>query len=89
MQEQPQLPAWPGPGLTRVPYEVYRDPALYEAEQERLFRGPAWHFLCMEAELPEPASWRTTHVGETPVIVSRDGRGRCMPSRTAAPIAAR
>lgn len=75
MQEQPQLPAWPGPGLTRVPYEVYRDPALYEAEQERLFRGPAWHFLCMEAELPEPAAWRTTFVGETPVIVSRDGQG--------------
>ncbi len=75
MQEPPQLPAWPGPGLTRVPYEVYRDPALYEAEQERLFRGPAWHFLCMEAELPEPGSWRTTHVGETPVIVSRDGKG--------------
>ena len=75
MQDPSRLPAWPGPGLTRVPYEVYRDPALYEAEQERLFRGPAWHFLCMEAELPEPGSWRTTHVGETPVIVSRDRQG--------------
>src|SRR5216683_807390 len=29
---------WPAEGLTRVPYWVYSDGALYDEEQERIFR---------------------------------------------------
>ena len=43
---------WPAEGLTRVPYWVYSDRDIYAAEQERIFRGPTWNFLCLEAELP-------------------------------------
>src|SRR5262249_34683670 len=42
---------------------------------DRIFHGPAWNYLCLEAELPEPASYRTTQVGDTPVIVTRDKDG--------------
>jgi len=73
MPEQPIL--WRGPGLTRVPYPVYSDQALAQREQDRIFRGPTWNYLCLDAELPEGGSYRTTFVGETPVIVVKDDDG--------------
>jgi len=66
--------AWPS-GLTRVPYWAFQDEATYRAEQEKLFRGPNWHYLALEVELPDPGDFRTTFVGETPVIVTRDSDG--------------
>lgn len=73
MQTQPII--WRNPGLTRVPYAVYGDALLHEQEQARLFRGPTWNYLCLEAELPETGSYRTTHVGDTPVVVVKDADG--------------
>ncbi len=67
--------AWPAEGLTRVPYWVYQDEELYRQEQDRIWRGPAWSYLCLEAELPEPQSFLTTFVGEMPVVVTRDSAG--------------
>ena len=61
---------WPA-GLTRVPYWVYRDPEVARDEQARLFEGPAWHFLCLEIDLPEVGDYRTTMVGAMPVVVAR------------------
>lgn len=51
------------------------DPDVYRMEQERIFKGPTWHYLCLDVELPEPGSYVTTYIGETPVIVSRDEQG--------------
>jgi phenylpropionate dioxygenase-like ring-hydroxylating dioxygenase large terminal subunit len=62
--------AWPE-GLTRVPYWVYRDSEIARDEQTRLFEGPAWHFLCLEIDVPEPGDYRTTTVGVMPVVVAR------------------
>ncbi|HEX4247826.1 MAG TPA: Rieske 2Fe-2S domain-containing protein [Pseudonocardia sp.] len=70
----PELPPWPE-GLTRVPYWVFQREDVYAAEQQRLFRGPHWNFLCLEAELAEPGRYRTTWLGDTPVIVSRGRDG--------------
>ena len=67
--------AWPGEDVSRVPYRVYSDAALYEREQERIFRGPTWNFLCLEAEIPNPGDYKTTMVGDAPVIVVRDTDG--------------
>lgn len=66
--------AWE-PGLTRVPYWIYRDQEVYRAEQQRVFQGPAWNYLCLEAEVPAPGDFRSTFVGEMPVIVARDEEG--------------
>jgi anthranilate 1,2-dioxygenase large subunit/terephthalate 1,2-dioxygenase oxygenase component alpha subunit len=66
---------WPAEGLTRVPYWVYQDEDLYRQELERIFRGPNWSFLCLDAELPDPGCFRTTSVGEMPVVVARDAGG--------------
>src|SRR5712691_2802400 len=57
---------WPD-GLTRVPYWVFQREDLYADEQERIFRGHCWHYLCLEADIP--------NVGDAPVIVARDRDG--------------
>lgn len=63
--------AWPRADYSRVPFWLHHDEEIYAMEMERIFRGPAWSFLCLEAEIPNPCDYRTTWVGDTPVIVSR------------------
>ena len=67
--------SWPAEGLTRVPYWVYADQELFAAEQARIFEGPAWNFLCLEAELPDCGTYRRSTLGAMPVVVTRDDRG--------------
>ena len=67
--------AWPA-GLTRVPFWVYQDPDILRLEQESVFEGPVWNYLCLEVEIPTPGDWRATWVGEMPVVVARDAEGR-------------
>ncbi len=66
---------WPARDYSRVPYRLYHDPEIYAREQERIFRGPTWSFLGLEAEIPDPGDFRTTWVGDTPVVVNRDQQG--------------
>jgi anthranilate 1,2-dioxygenase large subunit len=66
---------WPAAGVSRSPYRVMSDPEIYAEEQRRIFRGPTWNYLCLEAEIPHPGNFRTTFIGETPVIVTRDKDG--------------
>ena len=66
---------WPAEGATRVPYWVYQDAEVYREEQQRIWRGRTWNYLCLEAELPAPKSFVTTFVGEMPVVVTRDAGG--------------
>ncbi len=63
---------WPRNDYSRVPFWLHHDESLYQLEMERIFRGPAWSYLCLEAEIPNPGDFRTTWVGDTPVIVSRN-----------------
>jgi salicylate 5-hydroxylase large subunit len=69
------LPAWPEGGVTRVPHWVYSDERVYRRELERIFEGPTWSYVALEAEVPEPGDRLLTSVGETPVIVVRDRAG--------------
>jgi anthranilate 1,2-dioxygenase large subunit/terephthalate 1,2-dioxygenase oxygenase component alpha subunit len=66
---------WPAEGLTRVPYWIYSDGDIYDQEQARIFQGPSWSFLCLEAELPGPNSYRRSSLGAMPVVVTRDQEG--------------
>jgi len=68
--------AWPVESLARVPYWVYQDEDTYRAELRRIFEGPVWNYVGLEAELAEPGAFRTTFVGEMPVVVVRDADGR-------------
>ena len=66
---------WPGPGGTRVPYRLFSDEEVYAAEQQRIFRGPVWNYICLEVEIPNPGDFKTSWVGEIPVIATRDENG--------------
>ena len=68
--------AWPAEGLTRVPYWIYQDEDIYRREQERIFRGATWNFVGLEAELPNAGDFKSTFVGEMPVVVVRDENGQ-------------
>jgi anthranilate 1,2-dioxygenase large subunit len=61
--------------LSRVPYGAFQAADFYRREQERLFHGPLWHFLCLEIEVAQGGDFRTSKVGDTPVVVSRDYDG--------------
>ena len=58
-------------GLTRVPYWVDRDDAVGARSRRAYSEGPAWHYLCLEVDLPEPGDYRTTMIGAMPVVVAR------------------
>jgi anthranilate 1,2-dioxygenase large subunit len=66
---------WPEGMIHRVPFWVFQQPEVLAREQERLFRGACWHYLCLEAEIANPGDYRTTQVGELPVVVTRDMEG--------------
>jgi anthranilate 1,2-dioxygenase large subunit len=70
-----QMPEFPRSDFSRVPYAVFVEPEIYQAEQERLFKGPLWCYLALEAEVPNPGDFKTSFVGDTPVVVTRGPEG--------------
>ena len=76
---------WPAEGVTRVPYWVYADPQIYALEQKNIFQGASWHYLGLEAEVPEPGCYKTTYIGEQSVLLTRgeDGALHAMLNRCA------
>ena len=62
---------WPAEGYTRAPYWAYTDPDLYTIEQDRLFRGRTWNYVGLEVEVAQPGQYKTTHIGDTPVVLTR------------------
>jgi phenylpropionate dioxygenase-like ring-hydroxylating dioxygenase large terminal subunit len=66
---------WPENGITKVPYQVFLDRDIYAREQERIYRGPIWSFVALEAEIPKAGDYKATFIGDTPVVVTRDQGG--------------
>lgn len=71
---EPENLVWPD-GLTRVPYWAFQSDAVYKDEQTKLFQGPHWNYLCLEAEVPEIGDYKTSFIGETSIVVTRDNDG--------------
>ena len=71
----PRGVAWPSAGLSEVPYEIFSSPEQYALENERLFKGPTWNYLCLSAEIPEPGDFVVSGIAETTIIVVRNQRG--------------
>ncbi len=66
---------WPALDYSRVPYRLYHDAEIYEREQQRIFQGPVWNYLGLDAEIPNSGDFRATYVVETPVVFNRDDSG--------------
>lgn len=63
---------WSAGDVSHVPYRIFSDPQLFQQEQECIFRGPTWSYVGLAAEIPNQGDYKTTHIGEVPVILSRD-----------------
>lgn len=66
---------FPQPDGSRVPYKVFSSQEVFEREQERIYRGPHWSFLALAAEMPNMNDFKSTFVGDTPVVVTRTPDG--------------
>src|SRR5262245_65699216 len=65
---------WPG-DLTQIQDWVYTDEAIYRREIERIFHGPTWNYVALEAEIPNPGDFIRSNVGPTTVVVARTKDG--------------
>lgn len=67
---------WPqGADCTAVPYSMFTDRRVYDLEQERLYHGPTWNYLCLENEVAANGDFKSTFIGDTPVVVTRAHTG--------------
>ena len=60
--DAPRRP-WPNERWSRIPNWVYTDPAVFQREQERIFEGPSWNYVCLEAEIPNPGDFKRSQIG--------------------------
>ena len=54
-----------------MPFEIYTSQDVFDREQERIFRGPLWNYVALEAEIRRP--WRLQDLvrGRHALVVSR------------------
>lgn len=62
---------WPEDAAGKVPYWVYSDPDVYRAELEKIWYGPHWLYVGLECEVPNVGDFKTTVLGQRPVILTR------------------
>ena len=67
--------SWPDGGVTEVPYAIYTDPGIFAREMERIFSGPSWAYVGLEAEIPQPGDYLVTRIGVRSVVIARDEEG--------------
>jgi anthranilate 1,2-dioxygenase large subunit len=69
------LARFPRADGSRVPYPVFSSAEIAALEQERIFEGPTWSFLGLEAEIPNPGDFKSTFIGTAPVVMTRTKDG--------------
>jgi phenylpropionate dioxygenase-like ring-hydroxylating dioxygenase large terminal subunit len=70
---KPEL-IWPT-DVTDIPTEVFVRDDIFEAEVEAIFRGPYWHAVAHEAEIPKPGDFKTFELGRVPLLIARGDDG--------------
>jgi phenylpropionate dioxygenase-like ring-hydroxylating dioxygenase large terminal subunit len=58
----------------RIHTSLYTDPAIFEAEMDKIFNN-TWVWVAHASEIPDAGSYKMSHVGRQPVIVTRNRDG--------------
>jgi terephthalate 1,2-dioxygenase oxygenase component alpha subunit len=66
------LVTWPSNKLTDIPYDLFTSKAQYELEKEAIYKGPVWHYLCLDVEIPASGDYVVSNIGEISIIVVRN-----------------
>jgi phenylpropionate dioxygenase-like ring-hydroxylating dioxygenase large terminal subunit len=66
---------WPEAGPSRIPNWVYTDPEIFAVEQERIFAGAGWLYVCLDAEIANPGDFKRSRLGTREVVAVRDPSG--------------
>lgn len=64
-----------GRDTTRVPFKVYDDPEIYQAELQNIFYGPTWNYVGLECEIPNTGDFRRNFIGEREILMIRKEDG--------------
>jgi len=77
MSALPQAAArqWPDIDAARVPNWVYTDPVIFARELEHIFNAGDWLYVCLEAEIPKPGSFKRSQLGNRDVVAVRGADG--------------
>jgi phenylpropionate dioxygenase-like ring-hydroxylating dioxygenase large terminal subunit len=59
----------------RIHTSLYTDAAIFETEMDRIFNN-TWVWVAHASEIPDTGSFKMSHVGRQPVIVTRDREGK-------------
>ncbi len=62
---------WESEQSSRIPFQVYIDPALHRTELDRFFYRGHWCYVGLEAEIPNAGDFKRTTVGERSVVMTR------------------
>jgi salicylate 5-hydroxylase large subunit len=66
---------WPEAGPSHIPNWVYTDPEIFAREQELIFAGPGWLYVCLDAEIANPGNFKRSRLGTREVVAVRDCSG--------------
>ncbi len=65
---------WPA-NYNEIPKEIFVRQDLYQAEINRFFRGPEWHPIAHESEVPNAGDFKTCNLADVPLLVIRGEDG--------------
>ena len=66
---------WEPGNISRIPYRIYTDAAVYERELERFFYSGHWCYVGLAAEIPNPGDFKRSAIGGRSVVMVRDKHG--------------
>lgn len=58
-----------------LPRDIFEREDVYREEIERIFRGPVWIPVAHDAEIPNLHDFKTSEIGEVPIVLTRDTDG--------------
>ena len=58
-----------------IPRDIFVDPEIYKAELQRIFKGPTWHLVAHESEMPAAGDYKRSSIADVPIFVVRGQDG--------------